>query len=589
MARLRLRNTLLAVIAAGAMVACSNPDSDTASVLTGADELTDTLTLERAEELTIDLIQSQDVSLLDGVDAVWTKGIDIDKLGMAHTRLIQTVDNIPVFGGEAIVHLTKDGTLKSITDDFKRHIQVDTRARLTDFEAIDLAIGQDKGYAELSETPEADLQVLRHQGRDYLTYRVQLRYLRPDSTPSMPVVFIDAHTGDQVWRYDNLQTYALSDADKITYDLNNSTNYNNAVVGDSSDSDLLETHNSVGQTLDFLLTQVGRDSYNGNGAVVKSYGHYSNNYVNAFWDGTRLTFGDGDNSVSSYLGVLDVSAHELGHAVTTYSANLTYSSESGALNEGSSDILGAAVEAYVDGGVTQDAWDIGEDCWLADPALRYMSHPSDDGSSRDHYSNRYTGSSDNGGVHWNSGIANHFFYLLSAGGKHHNPAYQTGNTVAGIGIDAAYQIWYRALTAYMNSSTNFAGARTATESACADLYSAGTCASVGAAWDEVGVGGGGTPPPSGGCPAGYSSVSGTLSGTGDSDTYTYSTFTGVHDFILHGPTSADFDLYLYRGNSLKASSTSPDSEEEIHYSGSANKIVVDSWLGGGDYVLCYEL
>jgi vibriolysin len=419
---------------------------------------------------------------------------------------------------------------------------------------------------------------------------VQLWQITDVQVPSMPVIFIDAHTGDELWRYDNLQTYSLSDSDKTTYDLNTGTNYSQAVVGTDSDGELLMTHDSIGTSLAFLLSSVGRDSFNGSGAVVKSYGHYSNNYVNAFWDGSKLTFGDGDNYYSTYLGVLDVAAHELGHGVTSYEANLTYSGESGALNEASSDIMAAAVEAYDDGAVNSDTWDIGEDCWIEPgyPALRFMSHPSDDGSSRDHYSNRYTGSQDNGGVHCNSGIANHFFYLLSQGGQHHNPAYRTGNTVAGIGIDAAYKIWYRALSVYMTSSTNYAGARTATESACADLYSAGTCASVGAAWAEVGVGGGGAPPPTG-CPAGYSEITGTLSGTGDADTYTYSMFTGTHDFILHGPSNADFDLYVYRNNALKASSTSSSSEEEIHYVGSANKVRVTSYSGSGGYTLCYNL
>ena len=84
-------------------------------------------------------------------------------------------------------------------------------------------------------------------------------------------------------------------------------------------------------------------------------------------------------------------------------------------------------------------------------------------------------------------------------------------------------------------------------------------------------------------------MSGSLSGTGASDIYTYTLFTGTHNFILHGPSNADFDLYLYRNNPLKASSTSSTSEEEIHYVGSANKVRVYSYSGSGSYTLCYLL
>ena len=244
----------------------------------------------------------------------------------------------------------------------------------------------------------------------------------------------------------------------------------------------------------------------------------------------------------------------------------------------------------MDGGVSPSTWDVGEDCWLDGEALRFMDEPSTDGSSRDHYSARYTGSADNGGVHWNSGIANHFFYLLSEGGTHHNSAYADGG-VNGIGIDDAYQIWYRALDLYMNSSTNFSGARTATENACSDLYGASSsnCVAVGDAWDEVGVDGGS----SGGggsftCPSGYTTITDSLS-AGGSHTYTYSTLNTSHDFILNGADGTDFDLYLYRGGRLRQSSTSASSYEEIHYNGTANKLIVRSYSGSGAYTLCYNL
>ncbi|MCA9569712.1 MAG: M4 family metallopeptidase, partial [Myxococcales bacterium] len=122
-------------------------------------------------------------------------------------------------------------------------------------------------------------------------------------------------------------------------------------------------------------------------------------------------------------------------------------------------------------------------------ALRYMNNPTLDGSSRDHYSTRYTGSADNGGVHWNSGIANLAFYLAVEGGSHPKPS-KSVTTVDGMGMVKAGEVFYRALSLYMTSSTNFAGARAATLHAASDLYGQGSAeyAAIGNAWAEVGVG-----------------------------------------------------------------------------------------------------
>jgi hypothetical protein len=298
--------------------------------------------------------------------------------------------------------------------------------------------------------------------------------------------------------------------------------------------------------------------------------------------------------------VLDVMAHEFSHAVSGNEANFTYANESGALDEANSDIFAAGVEAYVDGAVTSDTWDIGEDCWLAAPALRYMSHPSDDGSSKDYYPARYTGGSDNGGVHWNSGIANYFFYLLSEGGQHHTASYRTGTVVTGIGIDAALQIWYLAMTSYMTSSTDFAGAAAATQSACSALgYSSTTCDSVTQAWAEVGVGttssGGGSGTCSLSCSGGtlYSgSLTSGASAIEPGGTYFYAP-AGTHG-TLCGPSGTDFDLYLYystRTSRFKsvASSTGSASSESVSY-GSAGYYYynVKSYSGSGTYQLCIQ-
>jgi hypothetical protein len=126
-----------------------------------------------------------------------------------------------------------------------------------------------------------------------------------------------------------------------------------------------------------------------------------------------------------------------------------------------------------------------------------MQSPSIDGASRDHYSDRYQGASDNGGVHWNSGILNHWFYLLTEGGQHHNSAFRTGTSISGLGIEIAFDIWFQAWVNELDAYSTFDDARAGTLAACVDLgydYET-TCSSVQNAWAEVGLGSVYTPPP----------------------------------------------------------------------------------------------
>ena len=217
--------------------------------------------------------------------------------------------------------------------------------------------------------------------------------------------------------------------------------------------------------------------------------HYGRNYNNAFWSDSCfcMTYGDGDGTTFNPFDSLDVAGHEMSHGVTSRTANLTYSGESGGLNEANSDIFGTMVEYYANN--TNDTPDylIGEKLYKSGgKALRYMYKPSLDGRSADCWSST-VGSLD---VHYSSGVANHFYYLLAEGSAA-TPASPTCNGSAVIGITRAKaeKIWYRALTAYMTSSTNYAGARTATLSAAADLYgSEGTeYNTVAAAWSAVNV------------------------------------------------------------------------------------------------------
>jgi Zn-dependent metalloprotease len=186
----------------------------------------------------------------------------------------------------------------------------------------------------------------------------------------------------------------------------------------------------------------------------------------------------------------------MSHGVTSRSANLTYSGESGGLNEATSDIMGTMVEFYANSPNDVPDYLIGEKIYIKYPAgnkaLRYMYNPIADGQSPNCYSSTL-GSLD---VHYSSGVANHFFYLLAEGsgsktfnGVNHTSTTCNGSSLAGIGRDAAQRIWYKALTTYMTSSTNYHGARLATISAAESLYGVGSAQAnaVAATWSAVSV------------------------------------------------------------------------------------------------------
>ena len=427
-----------------------------------------------------------------GVGDIWTRRVHIDHLHEAHTRLIQTVDNIPVFGAEAIVHLNDDGSFKLFTDDFLRDLRVDTVPDLTEFGAMDLAVAWVGDWDTVTGTPQVDLQILRHQGSDHLAYRVQILQLQPDMTPAMPVLFIDAKSGALIWRYDNLQTIDLADEDRETHDMNHGEvsnrliDFASAVIADSDDTVASDAHDHAGLVLDYFSTAHGRDSYDNAGAVIQSYVHANTNWNNAARAGDFFFYGDGDGVRFKPLVALDIVAHEITHAVTAHTAGLIYYGESGALNEATSDIFAAAVEAAQTGATASDIWWLADDCYLEGDAIRFMDDP-ERAHHYDYYPTRYTGTYDNGGVHWNSGIANLFFYLLVEGGTH--PRGKTTIEVTGIGMSDAVDIWYRALTTYMTASTTFLEARGHTVQAASDLFGADSqqVMQVNNAWEAVGV------------------------------------------------------------------------------------------------------
>jgi Zn-dependent metalloprotease len=202
-----------------------------------------------------------------------------------------------------------------------------------------------------------------------------------------------------------------------------------------------------------------------------------------------MTYGDGDASQGwTPLTSLDVAGHEMSHGVTSNTAGLRYSGESGGLNEATSDIFGTLVEFYANNPNDPGDYLIGEELRTNGVPLRWMDQPSKDGRS----ANCWSSSVGRLDVHYSSGVANHFFYLLAVGSgssAYGNSPTCNGSTVSGIGNAKAGAIWYRALTTYMTSRTNYSAARTATLSAATDLYGAGSVEynTVAAAWSAVSV------------------------------------------------------------------------------------------------------
>jgi Zn-dependent metalloprotease/transcriptional regulator CtsR len=209
--------------------------------------------------------------------------------------------------------------------------------------------------------------------------------------------------------------------------------------------------------------------------------HYDLDYVNAFWGGDYMVYGDGDGFIArEFSGALDVVAHEHTHGLTQCTSNLVYQDESGALNESFSDILGTSAEFWadlngLDPSVPPD-WFIGEDVYLlSENGFRNMGDPAEN-FDPDHYSERYVGPEDNGGVHTNSLIPNHAFYLLVNGGSNAGEAQghpHTGPVVTGIALADAERIFFLAFTA-LAEQADMCDARAATETVAESLFGAGS-------------------------------------------------------------------------------------------------------------------
>lgn len=265
----------------------------------------------------------------------------------------------------------------------------------------------------------------------------------------------------------------------------------------NKDNGALDAHWGAEKTYDYFSTKHARNSYDNAGAIIKSYVHFDNAYDNAYWNGSVMTYGDGSGTYFDILTSLDVAAHEIGHAVCEKTANLAYQRESGAMNEGFSDIWGACVEYFA--APTKSTWLIGEDIERRSgkTALRSMSNPKLEGQPDTYGGTNWkvincgtpTQTNDYCGVHTNSGVLNHWFYILSVGKTGTNDIGSSYN-VTGITIDKAAKIAYRLESIYLSANSTFANARTFGIQSAVELYGAGSAEVIATtnAFYAVGVG-----------------------------------------------------------------------------------------------------
>ncbi|MFL5345332.1 MAG: M4 family metallopeptidase [Hyalangium sp.] len=495
--------------------------------------------------------------------------------GGQHLRFQQLKNGLPVVNGELILHVDAKGNVFAANGDAR-----DTQSGMTTQTLVKPQIAADaaallasKQTEALDKSAKAErlVYVRDSSGELVLAHEVRVTGHAANGLPVNNLVYVDAKSGRIALVAPQIHT-ALS---RKVYTANNGTTTpgtlkrteGQAATGDSA---LDTNYDLLGYVYNCYKTNFNRDSFDNAGATYISTVHYDVNYVNAYWDGTQMVYGDGDGVDSISLAIdPDVTAHELTHAVTERTSNLTYSGQSGGLNEAMSDTFGAICQSWNTGtwSTAADIWKVGEFVWTpgtAGDALRYMDDPAKDGASLD-----WAPDESGQDVHYTSGPPNLAFALLSKGGTH--PRGKSSNVVTGIGVQKAGQIWYTANTSIFTSSTTYEQAKTYTEQAATQLGYTAEVASVTAAWQAVGVG---IPPPppvdlsngvavtglSGSTgakkyyrlavPAGQGSLTFTISGgTGDADMY-----------VKFGasPTTSTYDCRPFvGGNSETCSFTNP--------------------------------
>ncbi|MFG6485964.1 M4 family metallopeptidase [Roseateles sp. BYS78W] len=469
---------------------------------------------------------------LDGANHSYqVRDVIVDDDGSSHVRMDRTVGGLRVIGGDLVVQNDRFGNLRAMHHNLRWRIDMSLKPTLNASRATLNTLRTEGGTVGKPE-----LVIYARDQAPALAWDVPVSGEQADGTPSEKHVIVDASTGRQLDAWDDIHTAAANGTGRTLYSGNVVLTTNSISGGyelrdpsrgntytinlknrTSGGSILTDTDNTWGNnttsdtasaatdaqygtavTWDYYKNVHGRTGIANDGKGAYNRVHYGRNYANAYWSDSCfcMTYGDGDGTSIKALVSLDVAGHEMSHGVTSRTANLTYSGESGGLNEATSDIFGTMVEFYAANATDPGDYLIGEKIMVGGGALRSMVKPSSDGGSSDCWYSG-VGSLD---VHYSSGVANHFFLLLAEGTNSSygtSPTCVSGNTrvatgsatLAGIGRNAAAKIWYRALTTKMTSSTNYAGARAATIAAAQELATtlgADYSSQVAAAWSAVG-------------------------------------------------------------------------------------------------------
>ncbi|HEX6869863.1 MAG TPA: M4 family metallopeptidase [Micromonosporaceae bacterium] len=487
-------------------------------------------------------VARSDQALSQHLDAVRASGADrflarrtiVDRDGAAHVRYDRTYHGLRVYGGDIIIHTTAAGTYAGSSVGLSAPLTLGTTPTVTAAAARQAAEAHFTGT--ISGTSAAELFVDASSGKGKLAWETVVSGMAKDGqTPSELHVIVDALSGAVIGSYDEVKhvngtgnsiyagsvtvdttlsgsTYTMIDpshGNGNTCDMNNGsstcTNFTDAdnVWGDGTNANRqsagVDAHYGAALTFDYFKNVHGRNGIFGTGAGVPRRVHYGNAYVNAFWDGAQMTYGDGSGNAKPLVSI-DVAGHEMSHGVTEALAGLVYSSESGGLNEATSDIFGNMVEFYANNTTDPGDYNVGEkiDINGNGTPLRYMYNPPLDGVSHGCWSTSTAGVD----VHYSSGVANHFYFNLAEGSGTTpygtSPLCGSAPPVVGIGRAKAEKIWYRALDVYFTTSTSYVNtanpantARAYTLSAATDLY--GLCSTeykaVQAAWTAVNVAG----------------------------------------------------------------------------------------------------
>ncbi|TWD73390.1 Zn-dependent metalloprotease [Kribbella amoyensis] len=478
---------------------------------------------------------------LAGGEELKVRDVVKDADGTEYVRYDRIFNGLKVVGGDLIVRRSGEKVASVTYNRGAKSVGVSS-TKPTLSQAAALSKGSKAADFKATGNKGA-LVVFAATGKPVLAYEVVTSGTKADQTPSVLHTFVDARSGAVLAQDDEIKTgtgnsmysgtvsigtsgsYSMTDPSRggnYTTDLNGATSGNGTTFTDPDDTwgngatssrqtAGVDAHFGAQLTWDYYKNVHSRNGIFNNGQGARSRVHYGNAYVNAFWDGTQMTYGDGSGNARP-LTSIDVAGHEMSHGVTEATANLNYFGDAGGLNESTSDIFGTAVEFSANNSSDPGDYLIGEKININGNGtpLRYMDKPSKDGRSYDCWSSS-VGSAD---PHYSSGPLNHWFYLASEGtgskvigGVNHSSTACNGATIAGVGRDVAAKVWYRTLSTKLTSGSTYKDAREGAINSAKELYGADStqCKGIEAAFTGISVpagaaacaGGGDPEPPTG--------------------------------------------------------------------------------------------